>query len=149
MAKKPQPKKSNPDSNGETVAGYFRKVFSENPRLLGESSNDKLLARWLADHPDQTEVPKSVRGSLSNIKSVLRSKKRKRVARRAQESQSGESGRKVKVATVPTGGTKLENLEHQIDECLTIAKVVDREGLDSVITLLRRARNEVVWKIGQ
>jgi hypothetical protein len=43
----------------------------------------------------------------------------------------------------------LELLEEQIDDCLILAKHLDREGLDSVIKLLRRARNEVDWKVGQ
>ena len=43
----------------------------------------------------------------------------------------------------------LDALEEQIDECLTLAKNLDREGLANVISLLRRARNEVVWKMGE
>jgi len=43
----------------------------------------------------------------------------------------------------------LDALEEQIDECLTLAKNLDREGLANVIGLLRRARNEVVWKMGE
>jgi len=114
--------------------------------LLGERSNEKLLQRWLADHPGETEVPKSVKANLANLKSVLRSKKRRKVAGHKQESQPvGEA----QVATVPTGGSELEALEHQIDECLTTARMLDRQGLDSIISLLRKARNEVVWKIGQ
>jgi hypothetical protein len=30
-----------------------------------------------------------------------------------------------------------------------VARVIDREGLGHVIRLLRQARNEVVWKLGQ
>jgi hypothetical protein len=44
---------------------------------------------------------------------------------------------------------KLEALEELIDDCLSLAKHLDREGLESIIKLLRRARNEVVWKMGQ
>jgi hypothetical protein len=40
-------------------------------------------------------------------------------------------------------------LEEHIDDCLTVAKLLDREGLGHVIRLLRQARNEVVWKLGQ
>jgi hypothetical protein len=39
-------------------------------------------------------------------------------------------------------------IEEQIDDCLTAAKHMDREGLDDVIRLLRNARNAVVWKLG-
>ena len=37
----------------------------------------------------------------------------------------------------------------QIDECLIAAKNMDRAALEDVIGLLRKARNAVVWKIGQ
>jgi hypothetical protein len=45
--------------------------------------------------------------------------------------------------------SRLEHLEEQIDECLTAARSLDREGQEHVIRLLRQARNEVVWKLGQ
>jgi hypothetical protein len=44
---------------------------------------------------------------------------------------------------------KLELLEEQIDDCLSLAKSLDREGLGEIIRLLRGARNKVVWKMGQ
>jgi hypothetical protein len=155
MAKKSKPAAA-PDpspngSPGETVAGYFRKVFKENPAWLKERSNDKLLQKWLADHPGEKAVPATVKSNLSNIKSVLRSKKRKKVARVAQASQPAATpmAPQAKVARVPTGGSKLEALELQIDECLIAARHLDREGLHDVIAMLRRARNAVVWKLGQ
>lgn len=46
-------------------------------------------------------------------------------------------------------GRRLESLEERIDEGLTMARNLDVSGLENVIQLLRRARNEVVWKIGQ
>src|SRR6478736_10526069 len=92
---------------GENVAGYFRKVFQEQPRLLHETSNQKLLDRWLADHPDQTEVPKAVKANLANLKSVLRSQQRKQVANNAEQARpKGQASEAV--ATVPTGGSPLE-----------------------------------------
>src|ERR1700747_2060583 len=89
-AKKPGEKSGTNDptpAGGETTAGYFRKVFQENPKLLTERSNKKLLQRWLADHPGETTVPKKVKANLANLKSVLRSKKRSKVAARAQQAQ--------------------------------------------------------------
>jgi hypothetical protein len=148
MAKKKVESANSEPKAEESVAGYFRKLFAENPQLLKERSNDKLLQRWLADHPGHTEVPQSVKGSLANIKSVLRSSKRKKAARRKQEA----NGQKVQVRKMTrsrTGGPGLEHLEQQIDECLNLARSADREGLESVIHHLRRARNEVVWKIGE
>jgi hypothetical protein len=136
---------------GETTAGYFRRIFKENPKLLKERSNEVLLTRWLTDHPGQNEVPQTIKNNLSNLKSILRSKKRKKVARRAEEAQpdAPTSQLAVPIARKATGTTKLDDLELQIDECLILAKHLDRVGLENVIHHLRRARNEVVWKIGQ
>jgi hypothetical protein len=53
------------------------------------------------------------------------------------------------LARPPRPSHRLEALEEQIDDCLSHAKHRDREGLQEVIRLLRRARNEVVWKMGQ
>src|SRR4051794_27684702 len=75
---KTQPGHQSPSpANGqaESVAGYFRKVFKEHPKLLKERSNEELYRRWLRDHPGHTEVPQSVKTGLQNIKSVLRNKK--------------------------------------------------------------------------
>src|SRR4051812_11740818 len=47
----------------ESVAGYFKRIFAEDPKLLKERSNEKLLERWLADHPGHTEVPQSVKNN--------------------------------------------------------------------------------------
>jgi hypothetical protein len=140
-----------PPKEQESVAGYFRKVFKENPKLLWGQSNQELLRRWLADHPGEKEVPDRVKWSLSNIKSVLRKKGRKRKAK-AQPAQAITTAASPAEA-MPTAAKKavrsLEPLEEQIDDCLSLARHLDREGLDSVIKLLRRARNEVVWKLGQ
>jgi len=43
----------------------------------------------------------------------------------------------------------LETLEEKIDECMSLAKNLDPEGLADVVDALRRARNKVVWKIGE
>ena len=150
MAKKrTAPAPSANSQEGESTAGYFREVFKENPGWLKERSNDKLLQKWLMDHPGEKEVPTKVKSNLSNIKSVLRSKKRKKVAKVATGSQPPSSAPQVKVARVATGGTKLEALELQIDECLISARHLDKEGLHDVIAMLRKARNTVVWKLGQ
>jgi hypothetical protein len=135
----PKPtRKHNPDG-GETISGYFRAIFRENPKLLKTRSNQELLDRWLKDHPGEKKVPNRVKQNLANIKSVLRKKGRKR------KGVANEAPRPV--AAPRSRG--LEGLEENIDECLSQAKLLDREGLDSIIHLLRRARNEVVWKLGQ
>jgi hypothetical protein len=141
----------------ETTGGYFRRLFKENPAWLKGRSNDEVLNRWLTDHPGHREVPGNIKAHLSNIKSTMRSKKRRRVAQRTAEAQpNGAVSQPGHTAAVtlatkrkPTGTTKLDELEYQIDECLILAKHMDREELHEVISHLRRARNAVVWMIGQ
>jgi hypothetical protein len=133
-------------NGGESVSGYFRKVFAESPKLLKTRSNEEVLQRWLKDHPGEKEVSAQVRNSLMNVKSLLRKRGRKRV-RRQEEERERATG--VKAAPRTKVANALEQLEEHIDECLTAAKLLDREGLAHVIRLLRQARNEVVWKLGQ
>ena len=60
MAKKATPPETeSPKGDGESIQGYFRRIFKEKPKLLRERSNKPLLDRWLADHPGEKEVPKS------------------------------------------------------------------------------------------
>ena len=132
-------------AGAETVSGYFRKLFEENPKWLAERSNQALLDRWLRDHPGEQEVPVRVKQNLSNVKSVLRTKLRRKPGRPKKESQPAAAPADAS----RRGVRRLESLEEQIDECLVLAKELDREGLASVIALLRRARNEVVWKMGE
>ena len=133
------------DHGGESISGYFRKIFKENPKLLKGRSNEELLKRWLADHPGQKEAPQTVKNNLANVKSILRKKLRKGGRPKAVQPV-GVVTEVSKPKVTPRG---LEALEEQIDECLSCAKRMDREGLADVIGLLRRARNTVVWKAGQ
>lgn len=144
-------KKRSTDNNGESISSYFRKVFEENPKLLRTRSNAELYARWLKDHPGETEVPEKVRQNLSNVKSVLRKKSRKKPGRPKKDSQSAPPADTAvgATSTVRKAVRGLDSLEEQIDECLSMAKHLDRDGLADVIMLLRRARNEVVWKMGE
>jgi hypothetical protein len=142
-------KKAAGGNAGESVQGYFRRILQEDPRLLRGRSNAELLRRWQQDHHSPGEIPHAVKVGLQNAKSALRSKGRKRKARQSARSEaSGEAPRKPAAAKA-RAKQPLEKLEEQIDDCLTTAKVLDREGLEAVIHHLRRARNEVVWKMGQ
>jgi hypothetical protein len=132
----------------ETLTGYFRRILQENPKLLKSRSNEELLGRWKADHPGQ-EITNSVKAGLQNAKSALRSKRRRRKKAPAGEQPAQAAPQPAKVASDGHKGHKLEVLEEQIDDCLGLAKHLDREGLGEVIRLLRRARNEAVWKMGQ
>lgn len=137
----------------ESIGGYFRKVFSEKPDLLFTKSNNELRARWLADHPGYSEVPHRILQNLSNVKSVLRQKNRKKRGR-PPKSSLGTTGAPMFSGSAPTPAPRpapkgMEGLEESIDDCLSMAKHMDREGLAHIIKHLRAARNEVVWKMGQ
>jgi hypothetical protein len=129
----------------ESVSGYFKLIFKERPDLLNSGSNTALFERWLQDHPGEKSVPNRVKSILSNVKSVVRRKRRRKAGRKNISEVTTAVA--PKASNVPL--VKLESLEEQIDDCLTFAKRLDREGLAEIISLLRRARNGVVWKIGQ
>src|SRR5437870_3248939 len=70
---------------GETTSGYFRRLFSENPKLLNAGSNTETLDRWLKDHPGYKTAPNNVKANLANIKSVVRKERRRRGRREDAE----------------------------------------------------------------
>ena len=118
---------------------YFKQLFHDHPEWLKEKSNAVIVARFRTDHnlPEDAEIEKKVMNNLANLKSVMRKGQRQRLAAK-------NPGKPPVIST-----NRLEVLEEQIDECLTAAKNLDRAGLDEVIHLLRRARNKVVWKLGE
>ena len=132
------------------MSAYFRKVFTAKPHWLDQKSNDEVIARYRADHnlADGVDVGKSVKQTMANVKSLMRKAARggsKVKARRGRPPAALALG----TAPAPAGKPRLETLEERIDDCMVIAKGLDREGLDQVIRLLRHARNAVVWKMGQ
>jgi hypothetical protein len=135
---------------GGSVCGYFKAVLKENPSFLKSTSNEEIFERWLKDHPGEKEVPDRVKGILFNVKSKLRKKlgaKRGRPRNEAQPTFEGQPAEITPTRRVPTRG--VESLEERIDDCLTLARSLDREGLKAVIDLLRRARNGVVVQQGR
>jgi hypothetical protein len=134
-----------------SVAGYFRQVFDAHPEWLKEKSNDPILAQYRVDHGMAADAPveKNVKANLANLKSVLRKKSRRRGRRAAVATNAAIAVMAAPVEIPTLGGHPFEVLEEMIDDCLTQAKNLDRDALDDVISLLRRARNAVVWKIGE
>ena len=113
----------------ESISGYFRRVFDDNPGLLDARTNDALLQRWLADHPGESEVPANVKANLANIKSVLRKKRRKKGGKRA----AAEPPRLFQPAAERpqprrAAAKGLETLEEAIDDSLTLARTLDRDA---------------------
>ncbi len=137
-----------PGKDGESVSGYFRAIFQANPKLLKERSNEALLQRWLDDHPGHDEVPERVKQGLANVKSILRKKLGKRGRPRREEQPAQEAAPASAARPSRQTAARLEQLEHSIDEALTLAKQIDREGLHDIIRHLRVARNRVVLQMG-
>ena len=88
-------------------------------------------------------MPANVKGILFNVKSVLRKKGRKKLGRPKKVEQAAA----VAIASTPPKPVRivlkgLEALEEQIDDSLTVAKQLDRDGLDDVIRHLRKAHRD-------
>lgn len=134
------------EEGNETIGQWFRRRAALNPKYLGEGRgvNSMIYADWAADHPGEELTPR-IRAYIANVKSIERGKQRKRKRQLGKTSE----GQKAVHNALGTGGSKLERLEEGIDDCLSLAKGLDREGLDEVIKLLRRARNEVVIMMGR
>src|SRR5262245_28667167 len=117
-------------SDGQSVQGYFRKIFDEDPKLLKKRSNDELYERWLKDHPGETEVPLRVKQGLSNLKSVMRNRRRRRKRMAGAAVAANAVAQRGRSAGGPRGASALVNLESQIDEALVMARHLQAEGLD-------------------
>jgi hypothetical protein len=136
---------SSPAAGSESIMGYFRKVFAENPKLLKVRSNEELFRRWQADHPGEPSIPEKVKNGLANLKSLLRKGKKKAKAKAAIKATAAAPDNGASPVHIPA--SKLEALEQQIDDCLALAKSLDREALENVIHSLRRARNEIIQRL--
>jgi hypothetical protein len=145
----PKGKKKRKRRSKDTIAGYFRRMFEENPKLLDARSNKELLERWHRDHPKYAKIPENVKTGLANVKSLMRKLKRE-----------GKLGRKTAVAPaaapapapadfVPSTDNPLEPLEIRIDECINLARSLDADRLERVIKVLLHARRQVVWLMGE
>jgi len=136
-----------------SMSSIFRAIYEADPSLLPLPTNDDVYKRFKVKTGQ--EITDNVKQINANLKSIMR--KEHGVSK---ASNGKPAGKKVRVGrpaatTAPVHVTvavhapasKLEQLEENIDECLTFAKNLDRTGLESVIHNLRRARNEVVWKL--
>src|SRR5262245_51142568 len=135
---------------GGSVSGYFKAILKENPSLLKSTSNEDIFERWLKDHPGEKAVSDRVKAILFNVKSKLRKQLGAKRGRPRKEAKPTVEGQPAEVAPVRRAATRgLDSLEERIDDCLTLARSLDRDGLEAVIDLLRRARNGVVVQQGR
>ena len=140
-----------------SLTSIYRAIYEADPSLLALPTNDDIYIRYkVKTGKDVDDKAKQIN---ANLKSIMRKQlgvskggngkpaaAKKRVGRPAGSKVVVKAAAPVKVA-VHAPISKLEQLEENIDECLTFAKNLDRAGLESVIHNLRRARNEVVWKL--
>jgi len=137
---------------GESVGGWFRETFTANKDLLKSGTNAEVIVRWLKDHPGQ-DMDGRVKGIMANVKSQMRSKFKMGKLRGKKRRKAGADGAVVgggtMVAVKPRTRLSLDDLEGAIDDCMTMAKNINRERLVSVLQHLRKARNLVVYEGGE
>jgi len=140
-----------------SLTSIFREIYDADTSLLALPTNDDIYIRYKVK--TGKDVDAKAKQVNANLKSILRKQLgvskgsngkpaavKTRVGRPAGTTATVKAAAPAKVA-VHAPISKLEQLEENIDECLTFAKNLDRTGLESVINNLRRARNEVVWKL--
>jgi hypothetical protein len=130
---------------GKSMSSWFRKIFIAEPTLLDSTSNQEILDRWLAEHPKKRGVPNRIKQAMANVKSMLRQRRRDGLP--LDPRAGGEVAVEPRRASRPP--KDLDALEVHIDEGLYLARSIDPIKLEKVISLLRQARNQVVWKMGQ
>jgi hypothetical protein len=141
-------------SSGESKSQVFKRLYEENPHLLGVSGYDEVLQKYQSLNPN-VEITKGIRGIAANIKSALNRKAGGGKSRRGRRGRKrgrppGTTKAVVAAANTPrTTGASLQTLEEHIDDCLMFAKRIDAEELRDVIGLLRRARNYVILHAGK
>jgi hypothetical protein len=133
-------------------SGYFREIFADNPQWLKEGSNEEVIARWERDHPTQKMTDRD-RQSMANIKSQLR-KKAGMVRRRKRRKGKGAAAAPLEQPALAPRRTRssftvLEKLEGLIDECLSLARQQESEGMQGIMKNLRVARRGVAWEMGE
>jgi hypothetical protein len=139
----PEPTSETGD-RGESVNGYFTRFFEQNPQLLKIRSNEAAFAAWMADHPEDSEVPDKVKNAVSNVKSSVKMKLKKNKVK-AKTKANPDSNNSAKIVSKPATNL-LQSLEENIDKCLAMARTLEPQGLEQVISSLRSARNEVILK---
>lgn len=119
----------------------FREYFRNQPELLKERDNSKVVDMFKRDYP---KVPWDIRAqqALANAKNYERKGAKKR------KKQMAKVQRALSTPQVLSGAkSQLNVLEDRIDDCLAMAKEIDRDGLHSIVKHLHRARNDLVMII--
>jgi len=123
MAKKRRKRAASvPSSNGESIAGYFRKVFAAAPKLLkAAQQREGCWIAGLVDHPGEQEVP-----DLGQEQPVQHQERLTQQEAQAAEGQGPPLARSRHSRSPLRSSSRRprssKTLEEQIDDCLTAAR---------------------------
>ena len=126
---------------GPSLAGIIKQYFRDHPEWLAAVETSAVVAQFKKDHPNK-EVNKKVMQAIYNTKSTMK----KGATGAAKRKQTKVAANQAVVAAKKAGTLRapLTMLEEQIDDCMILAKQIDRERLHNVLGHLRSARNTVV-----
>src|SRR5262245_52820554 len=137
---------------GDSVGGWFRELYTKQPDLLKQGTNADVIALWEKAHAGQ-RMDERVKGIMANVKSQMRKKmglgKLRGRRRRRKVALDGAAGGVMVAAKPRASRLSLEDLEGAIDDCMAMAKNINRERLVTVLQHLRKARNLVVYELGE
>ncbi len=132
------PRKKN---KGQSLRGYFRHQLEEHPEWLDLKDNSAILEQWKIDNPGQ-DASERIRANLASLKSKMRADNRTD-PNGAVVAPKKTGPKKTNVG--PAAAVKeLEKLEMMIDDCVSSARALAVDRLESVIKHLRIARAQIV-----
>jgi hypothetical protein len=129
----------------KSLAAVFKKYYAEHPEWLEGDGNAKAIAQFEEDHAGRKANAK-VRQAMYNVKSALNKGETGAVrqgGKKAPPRQMAAAARRTARPSAP-----LSVLEAQIDECMFLARHIEKEQMQNVLANLHRARNAVVVMIG-
>lgn len=125
----------------KSLAAVFKQYYAEHPEWLEGDGNAKAVAQFEQDHPGR-QANSQVRQAMYNVKSALK----KGETGASTKAHKKTSSREMMAAVHRTtrANEPLSLLEEQIDDCMSLAKLIGKERMQNVLISLHRARNEVV-----
>jgi hypothetical protein len=125
-----------------SLAAMFKRYFTEHPEWLQEEGgNAKAIELFEKENPGHVVGPQ-VRQAMYNVKSAMKKGPAGAAKRNAKKRAARDMVVAARVNSRPRA--PLNALEEQIDDCMILAKQIDRERLGRVLDHLHRARNAVV-----
>jgi hypothetical protein len=131
-------------SNGESISAYFTKLFQEHPEWVDLATNKPILDHWKQQRG--ADMDKKTRQIMANQKSKMRKKMRGEDSRAPARPgrKAKKRGRRASPVAPKQAVPALERLEVMIDGCLSAARALEVENIETVIRPLRQARNNIV-----